>query len=294
MTRRHTKRDLTRILKDRGIRANRLLGQSFLVDHNVLSFICAQGGSCEDDVVLEIGAGTGMLTWHLAASGAEVVAVEIDAGLYEIAMDYVGARANVHLVHSDIHGARRTVHPEVEAALTVQVDRGRTLKVISNLPYCISSDLLVSLFELPWPVERMVLTVQTEFADRLLAGPGSRDYGPLSVELRARADVRRLKTLAPEVFWPVPKVGSAVVRIDPNPERLSGIHDLRVFRSVVKALFSQRRKTAAGALTGLARPRLGKGAARAALAEAGVPDRARADGLSVDRIIALCNAIAQT
>jgi 16S rRNA (adenine1518-N6/adenine1519-N6)-dimethyltransferase len=292
MTRRHTKRDLTRILRERDLRANRLLGQSFLVDHNVLEGIVAAGDVQPGDVVLEIGVGTGMLTGHLAQTGARVVGVEIDRGLFEIAAEYLAGFDDVRLLHRDVHGNRRELHPDVSAALDAEMAGGGTLKVVSNLPYCISSDLIVSLLDLPWPVERMILTVQKEFADRLLARPKSRHYSALSVTLRANALVDRLRNLPPNVFWPVPQVGSTVIRIVPSPDRRARIEDVRWFRSVVNALFAQRRKTAAKALLAMPRRKLTRERVDAALAAAEVGKNARADALTVRKIVAIANALA--
>ncbi|MFW6107943.1 MAG: 16S rRNA (adenine(1518)-N(6)/adenine(1519)-N(6))-dimethyltransferase RsmA, partial [bacterium] len=242
MKSRHTKRDLVRIFKERGLRANRLLGQHFLVDHNLLELICRTAEPGEGDLVLEIGAGTGLLTGHLAESGARVLAVEIDRDLFEIASEYVGAAENVRILRADIHGKGKRLNRDVRAAVQRALP-GRTLKVVGNLPYCISSDLILSLAELALPVERMVLVVQKEFANRLLARPGTRDYGPLTVLLRAQAKVKRVRDLAPGVFWPVPDVTSTLMVIRPDPARRARIRRYRRFKTLVKTLFTQRRKT---------------------------------------------------
>ena len=289
MKRRHTKRDLTKIFKERGLRANRLLGQNFLVDHNVLEFICKAAGVAEGDVVFEIGAGTGLLTEHLARTGATVVAVEIDRNLFEIAHEYVGDLPNVSLLCCDVHGARRRINPDAEAAL--RGAGGGALKVVSNLPYCISTDLLVSLLEMERVVERMVLTVQKEFADRLLAAPGSRDYGPLTVLLGAHGRVERLRDLTPAVFWPVPKVGSSVVRFTRDAGKAAQIADYKRLKALAAALFSQRRKTAAAVLRHARLPGLAKKDVAAVLAAAGVDEKARADGLTVAQVVAVSNIL---
>ena len=289
MKRRHTKRDLTKIFKERGLRANRLLGQNFLVDHNVLEFICKAAGVAEGDVVFEIGAGTGLLTEHLARTGATVVAVEIDSNLFEIAHEYVGDLPNVSLLCCDVHGARRRINPDAEAAL--RGAGGGALKVVSNLPYCISTDLLVSLLEMERVVERMVLTVQKEFADRLLAAPGSRDYGPLTVLLGAHGRVERLRDLTPAVFWPVPKVGSSVVRFTRDAGKAAQIADYKRLKALAAALFSQRRKTAAAVLRHARLPGLAKKDVAAVLAAAGVDEKARADGLTVAEVVAVSNIL---
>lgn len=287
-----TKRDLCALFKQRGIRANRLLGQHFLVDHNVLDFICRVAELSARDVVLEVGAGTGLLTEHLARSGARVVAVEIDRRLFEVAMEYVGDAENVVLVCGDVHGRGHRLSAEVESALGEALKGGGVLKVVSNLPYCVSTELVLSLLELPWVVERMVLTVQKEFAERLLAGPGTREWSALTVMLAARARVERVRNLAPMVFWPVPAVGSAVVRIVPEAERWEKVADGAMFRRVVAALFAQRRKTAGAALRGMVKPRLGAAEVAGLLKAAGIGERARADGLSVGEIMGLSNVLA--
>ncbi len=296
MLRRHTRSDLIRIFRERGLRANRHLGQNFLVDHNILDFICRPANLSPEDVVLEVGAGTGLLTEHLARTGAQVLAVEIDRKLFEIASEYTGAAPNVLILCADIHGPRRRVHPEVLAALdrlTHAADGARrTFKVVSNLPYCISSDLIVSLLDVNPPPQQMVLTVQAEFAARMLARPGSRDYSGLTVLLRARAKVTRLRNLPPSVFWPVPKVGSSIIQVLPEEKRLAEIRDWALFTSIVAALFTQRRKTAAKALAGFARRRIPRGRIDAALHAAGIAHGARADALRVAQIIALANALA--
>ena len=289
MKRRHTKRDLTKIFKERGLRANRLLGQNFLVDHNVLEFICKAAGVAEGDVVFEIGAGTGLLTEHLARTGATVVAVEIDSNLFEIAHEYVGDLPNVSLLCCDVHGARRRINPDAEAAL--RGAGGGALKVVSNLPYCISTDLLVSLLEMERVVERMVLTVQREFADRLLAAPGSRDYGPLTVLLGAHGRIERLRDLAPAVFWPVPKVGSSVVRFTRDAGKAEQVADYKRLKALAAALFSQRRKTAAAEPRHARLPGLAKKDVAAVLAAAGVDEKARADGLTVAQVVAVSNIL---
>ena len=291
MTRRHTKRDLVRLFKERGLRANRLLGQNFLVDHNVLDFICRAAELSANDVVLEIGAGTGLLTRHIADTGARVVAVEIDPNLFAILSDYVGDCDNVRLLNCDVHGKRRRLDPKVIAALESATSEGGTVKVVCNLPYCISSDLLLSLLEMPCRPERMVLTVQKEFADRLLARPGSRAYGPLTVLLRAQGRVERLRDLAPSIFWPVPKVASSVVQIAPGERFDPG--ELRMLKSVVSVLFNQRRKTAAAALRSMTRPKLTRPAVDEVLRGSGVPDGARAEALSVAQLLALSRSVAR-
>ena len=293
MIRRQTKRDLSAIFKERGLRANKLLGQNFLVDHNVLDFICDAARLSADDVVLEIGAGTGLLTRHIADSGARVIAVEIDSNLFEMLTDYVGDLANVHLINSDIHGKRRRLSPAVASALDDALASGGTLKVVANLPYCISSDLLVSLLEMARPAEMMIVTVQKEFAVRMLAKPGSREYGIVTVLLAAQAEVKRLRDLAPSVFWPVPNVGSSVVRIMPDPARLASVGDYGLFKAVVSALFGQRRKTAAAALRSMTRPKVSKADITAVFDAVGIAENARADGLDVDQMIALSNRLGE-
>ena len=288
--RHHTKRDLVKIFKERGIAANRLLGQNFLVDHNVLEYICGAAELSDRDVVFEIGAGTGLLTEHLAQRAGTVVAVEIDKRMFDIASEYLAELKNVKLLHADVHGPRRRLNPEVEAVLAEAVAPVGRLKVVSNLPYCISSDLIISLLEMPLAVERMVVTVQEEFADRLLAGPGTRDYSALTVLVTARARVEPLRNIPPEVFWPVPKVGSTILRVTPEPERADAIRDYQLLKAVVAALFAQRRKTARGALKSVRHPRITKGNMAFACEAAGIDERIRADAVPVDSIVALANA----
>ncbi|MGA2110835.1 MAG: 16S rRNA (adenine(1518)-N(6)/adenine(1519)-N(6))-dimethyltransferase RsmA [Anaerolineales bacterium] len=230
--------DVVRLLRQAGLPARRSLGQNFLVDEQMLARIvdCADLGP--KDVVLEIGAGLGSLTRHLASHAGQVIAVEIDSALLSVLRGVAGPWKNVLLVEGDILG----LDPE---ALTAPFAAGSYL-VVANLPYYITSAVIRHLLEAPHRPQRMILTVQEEVAGRICATPGSMSLLSLSVQYFGRPQIAF--RIPAQCFFPVPKVDSAVVRVDLDPAR--GLEPLgnRAFFRVARAGFSQRRKQLHNAL----------------------------------------------
>ncbi|MDP6439822.1 MAG: 16S rRNA (adenine(1518)-N(6)/adenine(1519)-N(6))-dimethyltransferase RsmA [Candidatus Brocadiia bacterium] len=206
------------ILQRLGIRPRRRLGQNFLISDQLLDRIVELAGVGPEDAVLEIGTGLGRLTARLADRARAVVSVEIDPGLYAAALDRLAGLENVTLVNADFLARKHLINPEVERALRQAAGDG-PFKVVANLPYQISSPGIINLLEWePQPAEIDVM-LQAEVADRLTAGPGTPQYGPLTVFAAYWADVERLMKVPPSAFWPQPQVGSAFVRITPRTSK---------------------------------------------------------------------------
>ncbi|MFP4056978.1 MAG: 16S rRNA (adenine(1518)-N(6)/adenine(1519)-N(6))-dimethyltransferase RsmA [Candidatus Brocadiia bacterium] len=288
-----TQRQLAALLRRLGIRPSRRRGQSFLVDHNLLDFIVRTGEVGPRDLALDIGCGTGLLTAHLAEAAGKVVGIEVDPQLLAIAARYVGARANVELLRGDVLASKHALAPEFLEKVWAEWEGGRyaALRVVANLPYSIASLVVPNLLESDLPLTLIVVTVQKEVAERLAAPPGCGAYGSLSLIVQAHARVEVARSVPPTVFWPRPKVESAIVRLEPRGDYLGQIADYATFVATVRSAFALRRKTLANALQ--AADLLAKGpGGRAVLAACGIAPQARAEHLGIDHYVRLANALA--
>ncbi|MFM8414859.1 MAG: 16S rRNA (adenine(1518)-N(6)/adenine(1519)-N(6))-dimethyltransferase RsmA [Planctomycetota bacterium] len=267
-------------------------GQNFLVDLNLLDLLARTAGIGPDDVVLEVGTGTGALTERLAAVAARVVTAEIDPRLAQLARDRLVDFQNVTLVEGDVLAAKHRFAPAVletlDAALAA-APRGRFL-LVANLPYCVATPVISNLLARPRPFDAAVVTVQREMAERMTAAAGSHSYNALSVWVGAQCRGEIVRILPPSVFWPRPKVDSAIVRLDLEPERRAAIADLHRFHAFVRDVFCHRRKLLRGVLVRLAG---GKGSPEArqrverAFAAVGLGPDARAEEIEPDRFVRL-------
>ncbi len=213
-------------------RAKRSLGQNFLVDPNIQRRIVAALEAGPNDTVLEVGPGTGALTRHLAGTVERLIAVELDDALAEALQGELGALPGVEIVHAN----------------ALELDLGRLLQgapspiIVGNIPYNITTPLIFHLLDTEPPPRTIVLMIQREVADRMLAAPGGREYGALSVGVRAIADVERLFNVSKSAFWPPPEVMSTVIRLTPHaPRRLTRAEE-RDLRTLTRVTFSWRRK----------------------------------------------------
>ncbi len=272
------------LLKAWGLDAKKQLGQHFLCDAGMANRIIAAAGIGEGDVVLEIGAGLGALTLPAARRAHRVVAVDLDPELLGLLKTELLAAGlgNVELVRQNI--LRFDI-----AALGRQAPR--RLVVIGNLPYNISSQVLVQLIQARAAVEHAVLMFQKELARRICAGPGSKTYGRLSVMLAYCADIQRVATAEARLFFPPPKVDSEVLRISFRDRSAAGTEPEAFFFATVKAAFGRRRKTLKNALAGSALP-VSPAQARLALEAAGIDPARRAETLTVAEFKALARALA--
>ncbi|OUM93478.1 MAG: hypothetical protein BAA04_02025 [Firmicutes bacterium ZCTH02-B6] len=268
------------VLRHLGLAPRKGLGQNFLVDRNIVAKILEAAALSAADTVLEIGPGLGVLTWELAQAVRSVMAVELDTGLVGWLGQLFAGQPNVHLVHGDALSVDLAdllaAHPPAP---------GGSAKVLANLPYYITTPLLMRLLEEELPISLAVVMVQKEVARRLLARPGTKDYGALSVAVQLRAQPEIVATVPPGVFFPPPEVESAVVRLAlrPLPQDAG---DAAFLAAVVRAAFAQRRKTLRNALQSGTGP-WDKAAVPAALAEAGIDGGRRGETLSVAEFVRL-------
>jgi 16S rRNA (adenine1518-N6/adenine1519-N6)-dimethyltransferase len=238
-----TKHQIQQLLASAGVFPNKHFGQHFLIDLNLMRVLidCANIGG--DDVVLEVGCGTGSLTEGLAEEAGYCLAVELDATLAKIAQEQLDKKENVEVINTDIlenkHTVSRTVTEAIEAARKKHAGR---LLLVANLPYNVACPVMLNLVTGPTVVDNMYVTIQKQVAERMTAKPGSGDYGVLSIFLSATGEVKTERILKPTVFWPQPQVESAMVSFVRKPEKVSRIKRMEVFGEVVNLFMGHRRK----------------------------------------------------
>lgn len=238
-----TKQEIEAILEQAGSRPRHQFGQNFMIDQNLVRLVAEAGELTARDTVIEVGPGTGTLTEELLERAGSVVAVEIDRDLAAVLRNGFASRPQFTLIEGDALSGKHAINPQLLAV----VDKSRAggnLKLVANLPYNIASPLIIEL--LIGGTQLLAFTVQKEVALRLVASPNSNDYGPLSIMAQMLAKVEILRTLGPRVFWPAPKIDSALVRMR-HEDRLGA--DARPFSRFVHAIFSYRRKTLRKALS---------------------------------------------
>ncbi len=289
---RQTQSYLRELFATHQLRPKNKLGQNFLIDLNALEFLVRMADLTRADLVLEVGTGTGGLTTRLAERAGSVLSVEIDPAFHALAQETIGNREHVRLIHADVLKNKNRLNPDVLAALEElrQTYKPRHLKLVANLPYAVATPVISNLLQTDLPLERMVVMVQWEIAERLAAHPGIKDYGALSVLVQAIADVDILRKLPPAVFWPRPQVASAIVRVRPNADKRASVPDLQRFRNFLRDLYAHRRKNLRGGLLGLTGRPFEKGAVDHKLAELGYAGTERAETLSVEQHLELCEA----
>ena len=211
-------------------------GQNFLIDSHVLDKIIAAAGVTKEDVVLEIGPGFGTMTQYLAEAAKEVIAVEIDKTLIPILHETLADYDNVTLINEDI------LKVDI-AALVEEKNGGKPIKVVANLPYYITTPIIMGLFESHVPLENITVMVQKEVASRMQAGPGTKDYGALSLAVQFYAEPYIVANVPPNCFIPRPNVGSAVIRLTRWKEQPVVVKNEKFLFSLIRASFNQRRKT---------------------------------------------------
>lgn len=288
----HTPSVLKQIFSRRGIAPNKRFGQNFLIDQNILLCIPGIADLKEDDVVLEIGTGTGGLTRLLAARSRHVFAIEVDKKLFELSSDILKVYNNVTLVNADILETKHELNPHVTSLMLnwMREHNQPRIKVVSNLPYHISTPVIINLLEDTLPIDLMVLMLQKEITERMLAIPGTREYGILSVIIRLFSEVEVVKILPPEVFWPRPEVHSAIARIVVRKEKYAGsITDYPMFKKIIHAIFTSRRKTLINSLERLDVLTISREHLKGMLKDMQLDERVRGEVLSLDQLIALTN-----
>lgn len=241
---RQTGTRIRQLLDQAGLKPRHDLGQNFLIDLNLLDVIVAAADLTPRDVVLEVGTGTGTLTAQLAQRAGHVVAVEFDPKMAQLTAAAVSGRDNVTLLNQDVLKHKNQLAENVLREVATALDRKAEseLKLVANLPYQVATPVVSNLVatELPW--SRMIVTIQRELAERMTAGPKTADYSALSVWLQSQCRLEILRRLPPAVFWPRPKVDSAILQIDRDPERQARIVDRADFHEFLRDIFTQRRK----------------------------------------------------
>lgn len=224
------------VIRRHGFDFQKKFGQNFLIDPHVLDKIIAAAEITEDDFVLEIGPGIGTMTQYLAEAAREVVAVEIDRNLIPILEETLAAYENVTVINEDVLKLDL-------AALAREKNAGRPIKVVANLPYYITTPIIMGLFESHVPVSSITVMVQKEVAQRMLAGPGTKDYGALSLAVQYYAEPYIAANVPPNCFMPRPNVGSAVIRLKKYEQPPVQVKDEKLMFALIRASFNQRRKT---------------------------------------------------
>ncbi|MBQ8591570.1 MAG: 16S rRNA (adenine(1518)-N(6)/adenine(1519)-N(6))-dimethyltransferase RsmA [Lachnospiraceae bacterium] len=217
-------------------------GQNFLIDTHILEKIIDSAGITKEDCILEIGPGIGTMTQYLAESAREVIAVEIDKALIPILGDTLSVYDNVTVINDDI--LKVDINRIVE-----EHNGGRPVKVVANLPYYITTPIIMGLFEQNVPIESITIMVQKEVAERMQVGPGTKDYGALSLAVQYYASAKIVANVPPNCFIPKPNVGSAVIRLTRYEKPPVEVQDEKFMFAVIRAAFNQRRKTLVNALT---------------------------------------------
>jgi 16S rRNA (adenine1518-N6/adenine1519-N6)-dimethyltransferase len=242
-----TKTQIQQFLTQAGVRPNKRLGQHFLIDLNLLRLLVESADIQSNDVVLEVGSGTGSLTSALAEKAGRVIAVEYDRTLAEIAKEQLAQFKNIDLINADILDTKHTFNQIViDALLLARKNQTGRFLLVANLPYNVASPVMTNLVTGSLVADAFFVTVQKEVAERMVANPGSKDYGTLSVFLGATGDAKIIRTLKPSVFWPMPKVNSAMVTFSRNPVQCSRIADMDLFCQTVHLFMSHQRKTIQG------------------------------------------------
>ena len=262
-------------------------GQNFLIDTHVLDKIIGSAEITKDDFVLEIGPGIGTMTQYLADSARAVTAVEIDDALIPILQDTLKDWDNVNIIHGDI------LKTDIQK-IADEKNQGKAIKVVANLPYYITTPIIMGLFESHVPVESITVMVQKEVADRMQTGPGSKDYGALSLAVQYYAEPEIVANVPPNCFMPRPKVGSAVIRLKRHKEPPVQVQDEKLMFRLIRASFNQRRKTMANGLKNSQELNYTKEQVESAISACGLPLNIRGEALSLEQFAALTNAFCCT
>ena len=271
------KREVTlHILKTFGIHTAKKLGQNFLIDESVVQRIVEAAEITASDTVLEVGPGIGTLTQGLAETQAEVVAVELDQKLISVLAKTLEGYENVRVVHNDI----------LKLDIVAEIP-GKTFKVVANLPYYITTPIIMNLLEHKLPIELLVTMVQKEVAERMVAAPGGKDYGALSVAVQYYTLPEIMFLVPPRSFIPSPAVESAVIRCRVRKEPPVKVQSEKTFFRVVRASFAQRRKTLSNSLKAAG---IGGEVCQSILTEAGIDGMRRGETLSLEEFAAVANA----
>lgn len=259
-------------------------GQNFLIDGHVLDKIIAGAGVTKDDMVLEIGPGIGTMTQYLAEAAGKVVAVEIDRNLLPILQETLADYDNVKVIHADV------LSLDLEK-LVQEENGGRPIKVVANLPYYITTPIIMALFEQHVPLANVTVMVQKEVAARMKSGPGSKDYGALSLAVQYYAEPYIVANVPCNCFMPRPNVDSAVIRLTRYEEPPVQVKDEKMLFKIIRASFNQRRKTLQNGLNNSSELNFTKDQIAEAIAEAGFSPSVRGEALTLEQFAKLTDIL---
>ena len=259
-------------------------GQNFLIDPHVLDKIIGAAGVTKEDMVLEIGPGIGTMTQYLAEAAGKVVAVEIDNNLIPILKETLADYDNITIINEDI------LKVDIKK-LAEEYNGGRPIKVVANLPYYITTPIIMGLFESNVPIDNITVMVQKEVADRMQVGPGSKDYGALSLAVQYYAEPYIVANVPPNCFMPRPKVGSAVIRLTRHEVMPVETKDEKLMFSIIRASFNQRRKTLANGLKNSELLHFSKEEIEAAITACGWPLTIRGEALNLQEFARLTDEL---
>ena len=259
-------------------------GQNFLIDEHVLEKIIDSSGITKDDFILEIGPGIGTMTQYLAEAAREVAAVEIDSSLIPILKDTLKEWDNVTVINNDI------LKTDIKK-IANEKNGGKPVKVVANLPYYITTPIIMGLFEKNVPVDSITVMVQKEVADRMQVGPGTKDYGALSLAVQYYAKPEIVANVPPNCFMPRPKVGSAVIKLTRYEKPPVEVQDERLMFRLIRASFNQRRKTLANGLNNAPDIQVSKEDIAKTLEELGVGASIRGETLTLEQFARLSNIL---
>ena len=280
------------LLISHGISPRTKLGQNFLIDLNIFDLIVRTAQVNINDLILEVGTGTGSLTARLAECSRAVLSVEVDAAFHSLAKELIPDMENVTLVHMDVLKNKNRLNPDWLAHVDAMRSKhpNSTLKLVANLPYAVATPVIANLLISEYPVESMVVTVQWEIAQRLIAKPGSKEYAALAVLVQSLADVKLVRKLPPSVFWPRPQVDSAIVAIHPNAEKRQRVPDVVHYRNFLRDLYVHRRKNLRSVLSTLPGTDRSKQDVDVLLKPLELDGTGRAQELSIEDHLRLCEA----
>ena len=262
-------------------------GQNFLIDTHVLDKIIRSAEITKEDMVVEIGPGIGTMTQYLACAAGKVAAIEIDKALIPILEDTLEGYENVQVINDDV------LKVDI-AKLAKEENGGRPIKVVANLPYYITTPIIMGLFENHVPLKSITIMVQKEVADRMQVGPGTKDYGALSLAVQYYAKPYIVANVPPNCFMPRPKVGSAVIRLERYDEPPVQVEDEKLMFRIIRASFNQRRKTLANGLKNSPELQFSKEEIEKAIEGIGKSVSVRGEALTLEEFAALSNLLCES
>ena len=291
MVNRQTSTFLKQRMEEAGIRPVSKFGQNFLIDLNLVNMISDSANLTEQDVALEVGTGTGSLTGLIAQKAGRVITVEIDQNLWQLAQEELAGFSNITFLQQDALRNKNNLNPILVDTIRQAMSEieGAQLKLVANLPYNVATPLISNLLTLDEFVPTsMTVTIQKELAERIVARPGTKDFGALSLWIQAQCNPEIVRIMSPKVFWPRPKVDSAIIHIETDTAKRNRIPDLAYYHHFVRSLFIHRRKLLRGVLVSVFKNELSKQDIDTVLEGINLTGSIRAEQLAVPVIFELC------